>query len=301
MATEKKQMQLKISSLTEDGTFLGRLSAYGNVDGRNDIVEPGAYTKTISELKGKLVMCWQHDQKEPIGVMTLADSSDGLDVKGQLNLDADVPTARRAYATMKFLQQNGLKMGLSIGYEVIKREFKDGIRHLKELRLREGSLVTIPMNDLTWVTDVKSGAVEGKDFASTLEAIQLWGAKYQLVQALEESLSQVFYVETDAAAAVAAVDTILDQFADTYKEWVRKPLLLQMWGMKGDELKAGRVLSASSRSQIEAAISNLQALLEAGTSEPEAAKHGAATVSAEPGITLHSAQQIAERLSNFTF
>jgi HK97 family phage prohead protease len=298
MSIETKKLGLKLSSLEDDGTFTGLLSAYGNVDGGNDVVEPGAYTKTILESGGRLVMCWQHDQKDPIGAFTMTDTPEGLVVKGQLNLDDAVPSARRAYSMMKFLHGVGLKMGLSIGYEVIKREFKNGLRYLKELRLREGSLVTTPMNDLTWVTDVKGGG-QAKDFSSSLEAIQLWSTKYQLIQALEESLMEVFYSETDAAKAIEGVDTILDQFSATYKEWIRKPLLLQMWGMKeAPAFKAGRSISAASRAQIEAAISNLQALLgEASTSPDEAAKSTGAADSAEPEV-LHS---VAELLNNFKF
>jgi hypothetical protein len=47
-------------------------------------------------------------------------------------------------------------LGLSIGYDVIQREFKNGIRYLKELKLWEWSLVTIPCNELATPTGVKS-------------------------------------------------------------------------------------------------------------------------------------------------
>ncbi|MGL5936982.1 MAG: HK97 family phage prohead protease, partial [Cetobacterium sp.] len=218
MAKEIKQQRMVLSkaNLTESGTFTGVLSAYGNVDYGNDVVEQGAYRKTIAE-NPSIKMLWQHNPDEVIGVLSLKDSSEGLLVEGKLNLDDSVPRAKQAHSTMKFLQGHGLTMGLSIGYEVIKREVKDGIRYLKELRLREGSIVTEPMNQLCVVTDVKAADVEEKDFASTLEELRLWSSKYQLLHALEQSLNEVFYGETIAETAVASVDTIIDQFAETYK------------------------------------------------------------------------------------
>jgi phage head maturation protease len=45
---------------------------------------------------------------------------------------------------------------MSIGYKTVKADFdQKGFRHLKELRLFEGSLVTLPMNDQAVVTAVK--------------------------------------------------------------------------------------------------------------------------------------------------
>lgn len=306
MSITRQRMELKQATLTEAGTFTGILSAYGNIDQGNDVVEAGAYRKTIAE-NPSVKMLWQHDQNEVIGVLALKDSADGLLVEGKLNLDDNVPRAKQAYSTMKFLKQHGLTMGLSIGYEVIKRELKDGVRYLKELRLREGSIVTEPMNQLCMVTDVKSAEGGEKDFASTLEEMRLWASKYQLIEALEMSLNEVFYSVDEADAAISSVDTIIDQFAETYKQWVRNPTLLKLWGMKAlPDLKAGRVLSSSSRTQIKQAIANLQALLSVSESTTEASEAApkqeqeAATKTVKPE-TIHLAKQIAERLNTFQF
>jgi len=296
-------MVLQKAALTEDGTFTGILSAYGNVDYGNDVVEQGAYKKTLAENRS-IKMLWQHDPNEVIGVLSLQDSPDGLMVEGKLNLDDSVPRAKQAYSTMKFLASKGLTMGLSIGYEVIKREIKEGVRYLKELRLREGSIVTEPMNPLCMVTDVKALDAGEKDFASTLEEIRLWSTKYQLIEALQESLNDVFYGETSAEAAVASIDTVIDQFAATYKQWARNPTVLRMWGMKAaPSIKAGRTLSTASRSQIEQAITNLQALLASADvstpSEDEAADKSAPVVAAKTSSEpdpLHSVLQALNKI-----
>ena len=52
--------------------------------------------------------------------------------------------------------KENITKGLSIGYKVIKKTWKDGIRHLREIRLFEASVVTFPMNPEAVVTGVKS-------------------------------------------------------------------------------------------------------------------------------------------------
>lgn len=293
MNIETKNLELKLSALSEDGTFTGLLSAYGNIDEGGDVVERGAYTKTIQESRGKILMLWQHKQDEPIGAMQMFDTPEGLQVKGSLNLDDAVPTAKRAYSMMKFLSEHGLKMGMSIGFEAVKKEFKDGIRYLKEIKLLEGSLVTIPMNTLCRVGDVKS-AGEFKDFNDSLEAIQLYSSKYQLLEALYNALDMILYYDnTDAAQKTADAATAIDQFKETYIEWL--PKLLSLWGVKdfpAVDAKAGRAISAANRKKIEEMISSLQALIaESGTSEEAADDKGnepPPNKSAEPGADLHS-------------
>src|SRR5262249_31377443 len=46
--------------------------------------------------------------------------------------------------------------GLSIGFQTVKREMKDGVRQLKELKLYEGSIVTFPMNESALIETVKA-------------------------------------------------------------------------------------------------------------------------------------------------
>ena len=65
---ETKNVRFAFKGLTEAGTFEGCLSPYGNVDNGGDIVEPGAYSKTLNDQGGSRVLLWQHMTSEPIGV-----------------------------------------------------------------------------------------------------------------------------------------------------------------------------------------------------------------------------------------
>jgi HK97 family phage prohead protease len=157
---KKQQLRFEIKEVSDEGVFEGLLSPYGNVDQGNDLVVKGAYTKTLQERGNRVPMLWQHKTDMPIGELTLEDRPEGLYARGQLLMD--LPEARKAYLLVKA----GIVKGLSIGYETIKDTVQNGVRHLKEIRLHEGSLVTFPMNEQALISSIKSVAQEHEDLGS---------------------------------------------------------------------------------------------------------------------------------------
>lgn len=155
-------MEFKVA---DDGTFEGKLAVYGNVDLGKDMIEPGAFKKTMAEKGTTVPLLWQHDPDQPIGDLQLRDASDALYVKGRLLTD-DIPQARTAYALIKA----GVIKGLSIGYDTVKDSIEGGVRHLKELRLWEGSIVTFPMNEMATITAVKAVTQSQLDNDQKLDA-----------------------------------------------------------------------------------------------------------------------------------
>src|ERR1700761_7250369 len=81
-----KDFKLKQLKATDEaaGTFRGLASVYSNVDLGNDIVEPGAFKKSIQEQGDGGPLLWQHTPSDLIGTVRLADSPVGLVVEGQL-------------------------------------------------------------------------------------------------------------------------------------------------------------------------------------------------------------------------
>lgn len=142
--------EIKADSAT--GEIAGYASYFGNVDSYGDIVEPGAFDKSLSK-RGLPAMLWQHDQASPVGVWKSCEADKrGLKISGNLLHDA-VEKAKEAYALLKA----GAIKGLSIGYRVIKSFYDEkGNRHITEAELFEVSLVTFPANDKANVTSVKS-------------------------------------------------------------------------------------------------------------------------------------------------
>jgi len=147
---EQRGFKFEVKSIDEQGVFEGYADEFNNEELGGDIIEPGAFKKTLKE-NPKMPILWQHDPREPIGVTLEAYEDDkGLRVKGQLNLETT--KGREAYALLK---QGALK-GLSIGYDAVKELWEGTTRRLKEIRLWEWSLVTFPMNLQAQVTAVKA-------------------------------------------------------------------------------------------------------------------------------------------------
>jgi HK97 family phage prohead protease len=143
-----KNFRLELKQLDDSGTFEGRLAVYNNVDEGGDVIEPGAFSKTLLEGGGIIPLLWAHDSSAPIGSLELRDSPTALLAKGRLVLS--VAKAREAYDLMRA----GVLKGLSIGYKTIKA-IEGDVRRLKELKLFEGSLTPLPMNREAVVTGVK--------------------------------------------------------------------------------------------------------------------------------------------------
>lgn len=140
----------------DKGEFSGYASVFGNVDLGNDIVERGAFTKSLRR-KGyrKVKMLYQHDVKQPIGVFDMIKEDDnGLFVKGRLAMATQ--KGKETYELMKM----GAIDGLSVGYRVDQKGYhyddKKKKRRLKEVDLMEISAVTFPMNPKATIHGVKS-------------------------------------------------------------------------------------------------------------------------------------------------
>lgn len=165
MTILKKRLDtpLKIKSVSETGEFTGYGSIFGVKDSDSDIVEPGAFTKSLekwSEKQSLPALLWQHKHDEPIGIYTkMQEDESGLYVEGRLLIDDD-PVAKRAHAHLKA----GSVTGLSIGYALKEYDWdktKDAYL-LKEIDLWEVSLVTFPANDQARIDEVKSALEHGE-------------------------------------------------------------------------------------------------------------------------------------------
>lgn len=161
----KQRMRLEIKEISAQGSFEGLLSPYGNIDGGGDVVEKGAYNKTLSDHGNTRPMLWQHKSDVPIGSLTLEDRPDGLWCRGQLLMA--LPDAQKAYLLIK----ERIVKGLSIGFESIKDSIEAGVRHLKEIKLYEGSVVTFAMNDMAQIFSVKAREHKAGDPEDMCEAL----------------------------------------------------------------------------------------------------------------------------------
>jgi HK97 family phage prohead protease len=146
---QTKAFRLDVKTLDESGTFEGRLAVYNTADLGGDVIERGAFNKTLGE-NSTVPLLWGHDPTAVIGVLELRDTPTALMARGKLSLE--VEKGREAYSLLKM----GAVRGLSIGFRSLKDFIQDGVRHLKEIRLFEGSLTPTPMHPEALVTAVKA-------------------------------------------------------------------------------------------------------------------------------------------------
>ena len=260
MATKHHpSIRMQVKNLSEDGTFEGTLSPYGNVDEGGDLVEPGAFTAFLKQFGNIVPMLWQHLQDCPIGSLVLTDQPDGLYCKGKLFLDTDangnylVPEAAKAYGLLKA----GIIKGLSIGYETIKAQTIAGVRHLKELKLYEGSIVTFPMNTSAGVNSVKQKQTKG-GFADSMGESQLRASSSQMIQSIADALNSLPWSGGSRNDILSQAQTSLDEFTEAYMAYL--PVYLdyltreygidtKSWSGKR-EVKEGRKISADTRKSL---------------------------------------------------
>ncbi len=276
---ETKDFPLELKAVNEDGTFEGYLSVYGEVDLGNDLVEPGAFTKTLSQNKGMVPLLWNHDDGSPLGMLYLTDDAYGLKVKGEMFVN-EVPKAAEIHAAAKRFQAAGRNMGLSIGYQALQKSFEEGIRHLKEVKLWEGSMTLFPMLTSAQVTSMKTrrGAEQKDDFQSELEEIQLCWMRSMMMDALDGALCDILYDGTvPADEKVTASGESIDQFRAAYLQFLPDYLAMlgqmspmeAMSALKLRSTKAGRRNSAADAAVLKEIIAKLQALLSEEETEPD--------------------------------
>jgi len=175
------------------GSFEGYASVFGSVDSYGDTIDPGAYTDTIPQFLTRGFIGWGHDWNDPIGIVTVArEDTKGLFLGGDFHSDAD---AQKYRMRAKERMDAGKFMGLSIGYEAeaweMRKvddpvrlpwgEFTDKVRALTKIKLYEVSLVTVPAEQNSGLTAIKSADGFGLSFDDHSErtrvAVREWLAR----------------------------------------------------------------------------------------------------------------------------
>jgi HK97 family phage prohead protease len=160
--------------------FKGYGAVFGNVDAYGDVIEQGAFEKTLKQAEKTNnfpSMLLQHggwgisaQDLMPVGVWdTLKEDAKGLASEGIL---AEIQRGQEAYTLLKMKPRPAIN-GLSIGY--IPKKFTVGTkaeeprRLLHEIELVEISLVTFPANGKARVTNVKSADFTERDFERLMQ------------------------------------------------------------------------------------------------------------------------------------
>ncbi|WP_136617053.1 MULTISPECIES: HK97 family phage prohead protease [Mesorhizobium] len=164
------------------GSFEGYAAVFGNIDSHGDVIEPGAFAKSLldRQREGRALppMYKMHgamtgNRHEPVGVWdAMSEDANGLQVKGHL---IGLGTEQGKWNEAQ-VREGGFK-GLSIGYRVPPNGSKKGSdrpgepkRYIKAANLREVSLVDDPSNVLARIYAMKAAAED--DFADEIKTIR---------------------------------------------------------------------------------------------------------------------------------
>jgi hypothetical protein len=130
--------------------FAGYAAVFGRADRGGDVVQAGAFARSLKSGAGAVPLLWQHDAARPVGrIEYLKEDRRGLRVIARLS---ESKAGREAAALLK----DGAVRGLSFGYRV-REASGEAPRELKDLDLVEVSLVTLPMQPRARVHAVEDG------------------------------------------------------------------------------------------------------------------------------------------------
>lgn len=166
----------EVKDIDEKGMVTFYASIFGNVDRAMEVVDKGAYSKTISESYSEIQHYKNHDSKLMPGVIQeLLEDNTGLLVKSKLILSTEL--GRDTYEQYKAMAEVGKSMGHSIGYSVTRdsEDSMQGIRHLKELVLYEVSSLTMrAANSEALTVGIKS--IDELDFSELIKEEKFYTA-----------------------------------------------------------------------------------------------------------------------------
>jgi HK97 family phage prohead protease len=150
---EFKSIELKETSIDMSARTIEGYAATWDLDQANDIINKGAFTKTIAEgfPAGRVKMLWQHDK--PLGMPSeMFEDERGLYVKGKISRTQLGDEALE-------LMRDGVVDRMSIGFSIPQNKSgfnEEGIRIISEVKLFEFSPVTFPANEAAHIMAVKS-------------------------------------------------------------------------------------------------------------------------------------------------
>lgn len=141
MLEMKNTQSTKINS---SGKFYGYASVFGNIDQHGDIIQKGAFQKSLNEKKFTLLF-WQHSV-EPVGeIEECYEDEIGLRIKGYFF------TAVQIGYYANYLHKQNFIFGLSVGFRIkdykIKDQVQEEIRIITDADLIEVSMVTHAANE----------------------------------------------------------------------------------------------------------------------------------------------------------
>ena len=192
-----------------EGEFTALVSVFGTVDSYGEVVQPGAFERTLKEWSASgypIPVYWGHNLSDPdynIGaVVDAVETERGLQVRARLDMDS--PKAPQVYRLLK----GGRVKEFSFGYSVRDAGWgtKDDreVYELRDIQLFEVSVVPVGANPATELQTVKAHAERtGRAATRALEGVK---AGRVLSAKNEDALREA---REELAAAIETIDGVL--------------------------------------------------------------------------------------------
>ena len=168
---EFKSLQFKNGDVSiKDRTFKGYASTWDKDQG-GDIIQKGAFGKTLKERFDRVKVLWQHNL--PLGMpIEMKEDGNGLYVEAKVSKTV---LGNEALELMADRVVDQMSIGFSVPSGKSEYSQNDDARIIKEVKLFEFSPVTFPMNENAFITSVKSmrGIIDTETKLSFAELEQL--------------------------------------------------------------------------------------------------------------------------------
>lgn len=148
------------------GKVTGYFSIFGNIDSDEDMIMPGAYSKTLSENYRRIKHLYQHDPWRPMSGTNKGNLVVKEDAKG-LYFESTISQTSWGKDTI-MLYDDGVVDEHSVGFQTIKSNDREKYRELTELKLWEGSTVTWGANQMA---RSKTGVLEPEELIKKMNVV----------------------------------------------------------------------------------------------------------------------------------
>ena len=144
----------------ESRKISGYAAIFNNKDKASDILLKGCFSKSIEErgpqstANDKIILLWQHDQREPLGRITeLKEDDRGLYFEAVID---EIELGDRAIKQLESGTLNQFSIGYNYVWENVEYDSERDAYIVKEVKLHEISVVSIGCNGLTEYLGLKS-------------------------------------------------------------------------------------------------------------------------------------------------
>lgn len=183
---------------------------YSSKDRGNEVISPDAWTKGLTNYKKNPIVLFAHDHKMPIGTCTnMRVDSTGLYIEANIS-----SAAEKLYGTQTLIKDGALKT-FSVGF-IPKKGRKDtstDTLYITELELLENSVVSVPMQQDSVFSVVKSLEKAGDLDKFMTESVELFDSSQEKVDDVKDLVAAGVMSPTEKATVNIEINV-----ADTSNE-----------------------------------------------------------------------------------